>query len=59
MRETQRIDCRVPDLPTLAKRIMDGEEIEETELRAGKRKREVGGAKRVFFSVGDREDGLS
>jgi len=50
-KETLRISRKVPDLLTLAKRIMEGEEIEETELRSGTRKREVVRARRLFCQL--------
>jgi REP element-mobilizing transposase RayT len=50
-RETLRLSRKVPDLLTLAKRIMEGEGIEETELRSGLRKREVVRARRVFCQL--------
>lgn len=50
-KETLRINRKVPDLQTLAKRVMDGEGIEETELRSGTRKREVVRARRVFCQL--------
>ncbi|MDI7260853.1 MAG: transposase [Thermodesulfobacteriota bacterium] len=50
-RETLRIGRKVPNLLTLAKRIMEGEGIEETELRSGLRKKEVVRARRVFCQL--------
>jgi len=50
-RETLRISRKVPDLLTLAKRIMEGEGVEETELRKGGRKREVVRARRLFCQL--------
>ena len=50
-RETLRISRKVPDLLTLAKRIMEGEGIEETELRSGTRRREVVRARRAFCQL--------
>jgi hypothetical protein len=50
-KETLRISRKVPDLLTLAKRIMEGEGIEETELRSGTRKREVVRARRAFCQL--------
>ena len=41
----------MPDLPTLAKRIVQGERIVEEELRSGTRKREVVKARRVFCQL--------
>ncbi|MBM4349148.1 MAG: transposase [Deltaproteobacteria bacterium] len=50
-RETLRINRKVPDLQGLAKRVMEGEGIEERELRSGNRKREVVRARRVFCQL--------
>ena len=50
-RETLRIGRKVPDLLTLAKRIMEGEGIEEGELRSGIRKTEVVKARRMFCQL--------
>ena len=50
-KETLRMSRKVPDLPTLAKRIMKGERIEESELRSGTRKREMVKARRVFCQL--------
>lgn len=50
-RETLRIGRKVPDLPTLAKGIKEGEGIEEKELRSGVRKREVVRARRLFCQL--------
>jgi len=56
-KETLRIGRKVPDLLTLAKRIMEGEGIEETELRSGTRKREVVRARRLFCQLAIRKMG--
>ena len=50
-KETLRISRKVPDLLTLAKRIVEGEGIEETELRSGRRKREVVRARKLFCQL--------
>jgi hypothetical protein len=50
-RETLRIGRKVPDLMALAKRIMEGEGIEERELRSGTRKKEVVRARRVICQL--------
>ena len=50
-KETLRISRKVPDLLTLAKKIIEGEGIEETELRSGTRKREVVRARRLFCQL--------
>ncbi len=42
---------KVPDLLTLAKRMMEREGVEETELRSGIRKRDVARARRVFCQL--------
>jgi hypothetical protein len=47
-KETLRLSRKVPGLPTLARRIIEGEGMEESELRSGVRKREVVRARRLF-----------
>jgi hypothetical protein len=49
--ETLRMTRKVPDLLTLAKRMMEREGVEETELRSGIRKRNVARARRVFCQL--------
>ena len=41
----------MPDLPTLASRIVKGEGIEESELRSGMRTRKVARARRMFCQL--------
>ena len=50
-KETLRLSRKVPDLPTLARRIIEGEGMEESELRSGVRKREVVRARRIFCQL--------
>ena len=50
-KETLRLGREVPDLVTLAKRIVRGEGIEESDLRSGIRKREVVRARRLFCQL--------
>lgn len=50
-KETLRLSRKVPDLPTLARVIVKGEKIEESELRSGIRKRERVGARRLFCQL--------
>jgi putative transposase len=50
-KETLRLGREVPELQTLAERIMRGEGIEESELRSGTRKREVVRARRLFCQL--------
>ena len=50
-KETLRLGREVPDLLTLAKRVVRGEGIEESELRSGIRKRGVVRARRVFCQL--------
>lgn len=58
-KETLRLSRGVPDLPTLAKRIMTGEGVAELELRSGLRKKRSGESEEAILSVGDREYGVS
>lgn len=50
-RETLRLGRELPDLLTLAKRIVRGEGIEESDLRSGIRKREIVRARRLFCQL--------
>jgi putative transposase len=50
-KETLRLGREVPDLLTLAKRIVRGEGIEESELRSGIRKRGVVKARKLFCQL--------
>jgi len=50
-RETLRLSRKVPDLATLARRIVKGEGIEELELRSGMRTRKVARARRMFSQL--------
>jgi len=50
-KETLRLGREVPGLLNLAKRIMEGEGIEESEFRSGTRKREVVRARRLFCQL--------
>jgi putative transposase len=50
-KETLRLGREVPGLQNLAKRIMRGEGIEESEFRSGTRKREVVRARRLFCQL--------
>jgi hypothetical protein len=50
-KETLRLGREVPDLLSLAKRIVKGEGVEESELRSGIRKREVVRARRLFCQL--------
>ncbi len=56
-KETLRLSRKVPDLVTLAGRIVKGEEIEESELRSGMRKRKVARARRMFCQLAVRRMG--
>jgi putative transposase len=50
-KETLRLSREVPELSALAKRIMKGEKVEESELRSGARRREVVRARRLFCQL--------
>jgi len=50
-KDTLRMGREVPDLLTLAKRIIRGEGIEESELRSGARKKEVVRGRRLFCQL--------
>ena len=50
-KETLRLSRKVPDLATLMKKISKGERIEESELRSGKRKKDVVRGRRLFCQL--------
>jgi len=50
-KETLRLSRRVPDLATLAQRIIEGEGIEESELRSGTRRRRVVRGRRMLCQL--------
>jgi len=50
-KETLRLSRKVPDLATLMKKIAKGERIEESELRSGKRKKDVVRGRRLFCQL--------
>jgi putative transposase len=50
-KETLRLSRKVPELTTLAERIIKGEGVEESKLRSGTRKREVVRARRLFCQL--------
>ena len=50
-KETLRLSRKVPDLATLARRIVKGEGIEESELRSGMRKERVVKGRRIFCQL--------
>jgi hypothetical protein len=56
-KETLRLGREVPDLLSLAKKIVRGEGIEELELRSGIRKRGVVRARRLFCQLAVRRMG--
>jgi hypothetical protein len=58
-KEVLRLSRRMLDLLTLARRIVKGEGIEESELRSGIRKREVARGRRIFCQLAIREMGYS
>lgn len=58
-KQTLRLGQKKPDLATLAKRIIDGGGMEESELRSGMRRREVTKARRLFCQLAVREMGYS
>jgi hypothetical protein len=50
-KETLRLSRKVSDLETLARRIVKGEGIEESELRSGMRKERVVKGRRIFCQL--------
>ena len=58
-KETLRLPSKLPDLPSLAKEICIGEEVDELELRSGFRKRRVVKSRKVFCQIAVRKMGYS
>lgn len=54
-KETLRLFRKVPDLATLAERIVKGEGIEESELRSGMRRKEIVRGRRIFCQLAVRK----
>lgn len=50
-KETLRLTRKVLDLATLARRLVEAERIEESELRSGMRRRDVARARRMFCQL--------
>jgi putative transposase len=58
-KETLRLSQKKPDLTTLAKRIIKGKGIKESDLRSGMRNRQVVRARRRFCQLAVREIGYA
>jgi len=58
-KETLRLSSKLPDLPSLAKEICLGEEVDELELRSGLRKRSVVKSRKVFCQIAVKKMGYS
>jgi putative transposase len=58
-KETLRLSSKLPDLPSLAKQVCSGEEVDEVELRSGLRKRKVVKSRRIFCQIAVRKLGYS
>jgi len=56
-KETLRLSRKVPDLPTLARKIVKEEGIEESELRSGMRKKRVVKGRRILCQLAVRKMG--
>ncbi len=46
-----RLTLKISDLPSLALEVCDGEEVDETELRSGLRKREGVKSRKIFCQI--------
>jgi hypothetical protein len=58
-KETLRLTSKIPDLPSVAKQICLGEEVDEWDLRSGLRKRKVVKARRIFCQIAVKKLGYS
>jgi len=58
-KETLRLSSKIPDLSSLAKEIRLGEEVDESALRSGFRKRKVVKARRLFCQIAVKKLGYS
>jgi REP element-mobilizing transposase RayT len=58
-KETLRLSAKLPDLPALAKQICKRQQIEESELCSGLRKRRVVKARRLFCQIAVKRIGHS
>jgi len=56
-KETLRLSLKISDLPSLARETVDGEGVDETQLRSGFRKRAVAKARRLFCQMAVRKMG--
>ena len=50
---------RIPDLPSLARTVCEGQGVDERELCSGSRKREVVKSRRIFCQIAVRKMGYS
>ena len=50
---------RIPDLPSLARTVCEGQGVDERELRSGSRKREVVKSRRIFCQIAVKKMGYS
>ena len=58
-KETLRLTSKLPDLPSLAKQICLGEEVDELDLRSGLRKRRVVKSRKIFCQIAVKKMGYS
>jgi len=58
-KQTLRLTVKIPDLPSLARKVGEGQGVDERELRSGLRKREVVNSRRVFCQIAARKMGYS
>jgi len=59
VKDTLRLSSTLPDLPSLAARISSGEEIDESQLCSGTRKRKVVKARRLLCQIAVKKLGYS
>jgi hypothetical protein len=58
-KETLRLSSKLADLPSLAKQICLGEEVDELELRSGMRKRRIVKSRKIFCQIALKKMGYS
>jgi len=58
-KKTLRLTLKIADLPSLARKVSEGQGVDERELRSGSRKREVVKSRRIFCQIAVKKMGYS
>jgi putative transposase len=58
-KETLRLTVKIADLPSLARKVCEGEGVDESALRSGLRKRQVVKSRRIFCQIAVKKMGYS